>query len=184
MEVAELQHYKYAAVSNQNFVKRGPATVFESEDAAYEAIVENKVQPNDIIIIRNEGPRGSGMPEMFMTTEALASVPELSASVTLITDGRYSGATRGICIGHVAPEAALGGPIALIRTGDLLLVDIPGRRLDVVGFAGKECGPEEVARELEKRRSQWTPPAAARKHGVLRRYFERAAPVSKGAYME
>ncbi len=175
---------KYAAVSNQNFVKQGPVTVFESEDAAYQAIIDNKIKAGDIMVIRNEGPRGSGMPEMFMTTEALASVPELSASVTLITDGRYSGATRGICIGHVAPEAALGGPIALIETGDLILIDIPNRRLEVVGCNGKELSPGEVAKVLEERRQKWTPPVPARKHGVLRRYFERAAPVSKGAFME
>ena len=83
-----------------------------------------------------------------MTTEALASVPELSTSVTILTDGRYSGATRGVCIGHVSPEAALGGPIGLIETGDLIRIDIPNRRLDVIGFAGKEASPEEVEQEL------------------------------------
>lgn len=178
---------KYAAApggKGSDLVKKGPATVYESEDAAYQAIVDNKVKPDDIIIIRNEGPRGSGMPEMFMTTEALSSVPELSSSVTLITDGRYSGATRGLCIGHVAPEAALGGPIGLIETGDLLLVDLPQRKLDVVGFQGKECPQEEVSKVLEERRQQWNPPETGKKHGVLRRYLSKAAPVSSGAYME
>ncbi len=175
---------KYAAVPNQKLVKNGPVTVFESEDQAYQAIVDNKVKPNEIMVIRNEGPRGSGMPEMFMTTEALSSIPELSASVTLITDGRYSGATRGICIGHVAPEAALGGPIGLIETGDLVLVDIPGRKLDIIGFNGRESSPEEVARVLEERRSKWQPPVPNAKHGILRRYFEKAAPVNRGAFLE
>ena len=175
---------KYAAASSQDFFKQGPATVFESEDAAYQAIVDNKVEPGAIMVVRNEGPRGSGMPEMFMTTEALSSLPELSSSVTLITDGRFSGATRGICIGHVSPEAALGGPVGLIETGDLLLIDIPGRRLEIVGFAGRECPPEEVQRILAERRARWTPPVPAKKHGLLRRYLERAAAVSRGAYME
>ena len=121
---------KYAAAGSEQFMRKGPARVFESEDAAYQAIVDNKVKPEEILVIRNEGPRGSGMPEMFMTTEALSSVPELASSVTVITDGRFSGATRGICIGHVSPEAAFGGPMGLIETGDLLLIDLPGRRLD------------------------------------------------------
>jgi dihydroxy-acid dehydratase len=178
---------KYAAAPGGNgseLVKQGPATVFESEDLAYQALVDNKIKPGDIVIIRNEGPRGSGMPEMFMTTEALASVPELSASVTLITDGRYSGATRGLCIGHVSPEAALGGPIGLIETGDLLLIDLPNRRLDVVGFGGKEASPEEVAKVLAARLKKWTPAVTGKKHGVLRRYLKHAAPVSEGAYQE
>lgn len=175
---------KYAAVGNQKFSKRGPVTVYESEEAAYKAIVENQVKPGEIMVIRNEGPRGSGMPEMFMTTEALSSMPELSSSVTVITDGRFSGATRGVCIGHVAPEAALGGPIGLIETGDLVAIDIPNRRLDIVGFAGRECAPDEIAATLAARRTQWNPPVPTRKHGVLRRYLANAAPVSQGAYME
>lgn len=178
---------KYAAAAGgkgANLVEKGPARVFESEDDAYQAIVDGKINPGDIVVIRNEGPRGSGMPEMFMTTEALSSVPELSSSVTLITDGRYSGATRGLCIGHVAPEACLGGPIALIQTGDLLLVDIPNRKLDIIGWQGVECSPEEVQAEIVKRHAEWTPPEVKRKHGVLRRYLSKAAPVSRGAYME
>jgi len=119
-----------------------------------------------------------------MTTEALSSVPELSSTVTLITDGRYSGATRGLCIGHVAPEAALGGPIGLIQTGDLINVDIANRQLNVTGFDGKECSPEEVERVLAERKAQWAPPAVKQKHGLLRRYLSNAAPVSKGAYLE
>jgi len=176
--------YAAAGVKPSELVKKGPVKVFESEDLAYQALVEKTIQPNDIVVIRNEGPRGSGMPEMFMTTEALASVPELSASVTLITDGRYSGATRGLCIGHVAPEAALGGPIGLIETGDLILVDLPNRRLDVIGFKGQEMPPEEVARILSERQKKWTPAVTGKKHGVLRRYLKHAAPVSEGAYME
>ncbi len=175
---------KYAAVSNQDFIKKGPVVVFESEDLAYQAIIESRINPGDIVIIRNEGPRGSGMPELFMMTEAVASIPELSSTVTLITDGRFSGATRGICIGHVSPEAVLGGPIALIETGDLILIDIPHRRLEVIGFAGKELPSEEVDKILAKRKEKWVPPVNKERHGILKRYFDRAAPVSKGAYME
>lgn len=174
---------KYAAAGG-TVQKQGPVLVFESEDLAYQAIVDNQIKAGDIIVIRNEGPRGSGMPEMFMTTEALSSVPELSSTVTLITDGRYSGATRGLCIGHVAPEAALGGPIGLLQTGDLINVDINNRCLNIVGFDGKECSPEEVDRVLAERRAKWTPPQVKQKHGLLRRYLSHAAPVSKGAYLE
>ncbi|HEY8463946.1 MAG TPA: dihydroxy-acid dehydratase [Bacillota bacterium] len=174
---------KYAAAGGA-LQKKGPALVFESEDQAYQAIIDQRIQAGAIVVIRNEGPRGSGMPEMFMTTEALASIPELATSVTLITDGRYSGATRGLCIGHVAPEAALGGPIGLIQTGDLIYVDINNRRLDVVGFAGQECSPEEVERVLAERKKHWTAPEVKHRHGILRRYFKHAAEVSKGAYLE
>lgn len=176
--------YAAAAAAGVEFVKKGPATVFESEDAAYQAIVENQIKPGDIMIIRNEGPRGSGMPEMFMTTEALASVPELSASVTLITDGRYSGATRGLCIGHVSPEATTGGPIGLIETGDLILIDLPNRKLDIVGFDGKEMTSEEVEKVLDQRKAQWKPREVTHKNGILGRYLRHAAPVSRGAYID
>src|SRR5699024_8206974 len=116
-----------------------------------QAVVDGRVEPGDILVIRYEGPRGSGMPEMLMTTEAIVCDEKLNGTVSLVTDGRFSGATRGAAIGHVSPEAASGGPLAFIETGDIIAYSVKNRTLDVVGIAGEECPPEEVARVLAER---------------------------------
>lgn len=126
---------KYAAISGDMLVHRGNVKAFDSEEECYYAVVEGKVEPNDVLIIRYEGPRGSGMPEMVMTTEAIVCDERLNGTVSLVTDGRFSGATRGPCIGHVSPEAAAGGAIAFVEDGDIIEFDIPNRRLNVVGIA-------------------------------------------------
>ena len=130
--------------------------------------------PGDAVIIRYEGPKGSGMPEMFYTTEAISSDPALARSIALITDGRFSGASRGASIGHVCPEAATGGPIALVEEGDIILIDINNNRLDV------KVSDEEMA----ARKAKWQPRVPEVTTGYLARYAAMAAPASKGAILE
>ena len=106
------------------------ARPFDCEEDAIAAVLSGSIHPGDAVFIRYEGPKGSGMPEMFYTTEAISSDPELGKSIALITDGRFSGASKGPAIGHVSPEAAQGGPIALVEEGDLIHIDIPARILE------------------------------------------------------
>ena len=136
------------------------------------------------MIIRYEGPKGSGMPEMFYTTEAIASDGELGASIALLTDGRFSGASKGPAIGHISPEAAEGGPIALIEENDLIEVDIPGRTLRIVGIAGEPRSEEEIEKILKERRAVWKPKESKYRSGVLKIFSEHAVSPMKGGYME
>jgi dihydroxy-acid dehydratase len=175
---------KFSAVSKEMMVHEGPAAVFNQEEEALKAILEKRIKSGDVIIIRYEGPRGTGMPEMLATTEALITDPVLSKTTALITDGRYSGATRGPCIGHVCPEAARGGPIALIEKGDLIRIDIPQRKLEIVGFKGTRMLPEKVDQVLSERKKNWKMPEFSHRSGVLKRYVQAAAPAYKGAYTE
>ena len=112
-------------------VHEGPARVFDSEDDAIKAIKGGKIVAGDVVVIRYEGPKGSGMPEMFYTTEAIASDPELVETIALITDGRFSGGTSGLSIGHISPEAAAGGNIGKIMDGDIIEINIPERTINV-----------------------------------------------------
>ena len=121
---------------------------------------------------------------MFYTTEAISSDAELGKSIALITDGRFSGASKGPAIGHVSPEAAKGGPIALVEEGDLIRIDIPGRLLQLVGIQGKELPEAEIARILEERKSQWVPKAPKYSEGALGLYVKHAVSPMKGGYME
>lgn len=173
---------KYSAVSRDMLRHRGPAKVFDSEEEAHAAIVEGKIHPDSVIVIRYEGPRGSGMPEMLMTTEALINAG-LGESVAIITDGRFSGATRGPCIGHVSPEAAAGGPIALLKDDDLIEIDIPACSLKWVGMAGNELSDEAIAIELEHRRRAWNGPPDRHHTGVLARYTANARSAMEGGGM-
>jgi dihydroxy-acid dehydratase len=175
---------KFSAVAQEMLVHEGPARVFDHEEEALGAILEKKIKPGDVIFIRYEGPRGSGMPEMLATTEALITDPLLSKTTALITDGRYSGATRGPCIGHVCPEAARGGPIALIEDGDLIRIDIPQRRLEITGIQGAAMSPEKIEQILNERKGHWKMPKLTSRLGVLKRYLQSAAPANKGAYTE
>jgi len=136
------------------------------------------------VFIRYEGPRGSGMPEMFYTSEAISSDPELGRAIALITDGRFSGASTGPVIGHVSPEAQTGGPIALVEEGDLIEIDVAGRRLAIVGIAGQRRTPEEIDEVLAQRRAAWQPRPVKYPRGVLRLFSLHAAPPMKGAYLE
>jgi dihydroxy-acid dehydratase len=151
----------------------GPAKVFDGEEATFAAVQANRIEPGDVIIIRYEGPRGGpGMREMLAVTAALNGAG-LGDSVALITDGRFSGATHGLMVGHVSPEAAVGGPIALVRDGDQVIIDVASRTLNL----------ELSGEELERRRHQWTPPVQAVPRGVLSRYAASALSASLGAAM-
>ena len=172
---------KYSACREEMQVHEGPAKVFDSEEDAYQGVVDGRVQPGDIIVVRYEGPRGSGMPELLATTEAIVCNPRLNGSVSLVTDGRFSGATRGAAIGHVSPEAAAGGPIGHVHTGDLIAYSIPDRTLNLVGIAGERTGAEKAAAVLAERMKTepaWQPP---RRKGVLKRYTSEALSAMQGA---
>ena len=175
---------KHTACPKEMFHAVLRARPFDSEEECLDAVLHHKVSPGDAVFIRYEGPKGSGMPEMFYASEAISSDGELGRSIALITDGRFSGASTGPVIGHVSPEAASGGPIALVEEGDLIELDIPGRKLEIVGIAGKRCTPEEVEAELERRRAAWKPKPVRYKGGVLRLFAEHAESPAKGAYLE
>jgi len=175
---------KHSAVPKEMFKATLRARPFDSEEAALDAVLKKEICPGDAVIIRYEGPKGSGMPEMFYTTEAIATDPELGKSIALITDGRFSGATRGPAIGHVSPEAANGGSIALVEENDLIELDIPNRVLRIVGIEGKPLQEEEIEKILETRRARWTPPEPKFKRGVLRRFSAHAASPMLGAYTD
>ena len=149
----------------------GPARVFESEEKCLAAILANAIHPGDVIVIRYEGPKGGpGMREMLAPTAALIGAG-LGDSVGLITDGRFSGATHGLVVGHVAPEAAVGGAIALVREGDAITIDSAARRLELL----------ISAHELDRRRAEWKPPAPRYMSGVLAKYARLVSSSSLGA---
>ncbi|HEY5584305.1 MAG TPA: dihydroxy-acid dehydratase, partial [Ruminiclostridium sp.] len=175
---------KHSALKSEMLVFTGIARPYNSEEEAYKAVVEKSIHPGDVVIIRYEGPKGSGMPEMFYTTEAIASDEELSGSVCLITDGRFSGATRGAAIGHVSPEAVEDGPIALVQVGDLIHIDIPSRKLDIVGVNGQEKTVQEIKDILLSRRENLVHPKLKEKTGILKIYAKLAVSPMKGGYME
>ena len=173
---------KHSAIDPKMLSFTAPVVVFECEEDCYEAILAGDVEKGTALIIRNEGPRGSGMPEMFMVTEALASDPELSRSVALITDGRFSGATRGPCIGHVSPEAFVGGPIALVEDGDIIRVNIPNKQIDIIGIKGEISDIREVNLVFEERKKKWKQPSRKFIPGkALLRYMDRVTSASNGA---
>ncbi len=164
---------KQTAVSEKMLKHRGPARVFNGEEAAVEAILNDDIKPGDVVIIRYEGPKGGpGMREMLAATSLIAGMG-LSDSVALITDGRFSGGTRGPCIGHVSPEAYEGGPIALVEDGDIVEIDIPARKLNLLV-------DEE---ELERRRQHWQPPQAEPRRSYLESYRRSVSSADMGAIL-
>ena len=175
---------KHSAVPKEMHQAILKARPFDCEEEAIDAILHHRIQPGDAVLIRYEGPKGSGMPEMFYTTEAISSDPALSASIALLTDGRFSGASKGPAIGHVSPEAAEGGPIALVEEGDLIQVDIPGRVLRICGIHGKEATEEEIAAELARRKERWQPRPPKYTTGALGLFTRNAASPMKGGYMD
>ena len=174
---------KHSAVPKEMFHATLTARPFNSEEEAIAAILSHKIKPGDAVIVRYEGPKGSGMPELFYTTEAIASDPELGKSIALITDGRFSGASKGPAVGHVSPEAADGGPIALVEDGDLIELDIPSRKLAIVGIAGDILSEDEIRTVLEERKTSLKPFRSKYQQGVLKVYSERAVNPMKGGYM-
>ncbi len=175
---------KHTACPKNMFQATLLARPFDSEEECIHAVLNGQVKPGDAIFIRYEGPRGSGMPEMFYTGEAICADPKLASSVALITDGRFSGASRGPVIGHVSPEAAAGGPIALVEEGDLIRIDVPARKLAIVGVNGQPKTPEEMEQILQERRARWQPKPPKYTCGLLKLYSQHAVSPMKGAYME
>jgi dihydroxy-acid dehydratase len=164
---------KAAAVRSEMLHHRGPARVFDGEEPALAAILDGRIAAGDVVVIRGEGPRGGpGMREMLMPTSVLAGMG-LDESVALLTDGRFSGATRGAAIGHVSPEAASGGPIGLVEDGDEVGIDIPNKQLTL--FVSEK--------ELARRRAVWQPPAPRATEGYLARYAARVSSASEGAVL-
>ena len=163
---------KISGVSN--LYHRGKAKVYDSEEEAFKAVLDKQIEPGDVVVIRYEGPRGGpGMREMLSVTASIVG-QGLGERVALITDGRFSGATRGLMVGHVSPEAAVGGPIAALRNGDIIKIDVSSRRIDV----------ELSEDELRKRLSGWSPPKPRYTSGILARYAKHALSASLGAGLE
>lgn len=175
---------KHTACPKEMFKVVLKARPFDSEEECLDAVLRHKVKKGDAVFIRYEGPKGSGMPEMFYTSEAISSDKELGRSIALITDGRFSGASTGPAIGHCSPEAQAGGPIALVEEGDLIEIDIPARVLAIVGVKGERKTSEEMELILAERREKWRPKPRKYKNGVLRLFGEHAASPMKGAYLE
>ncbi len=172
---------KTFSVPKEMHVHTGPARVFDFEEEAVHALVERRVTPGDVLVIRYEGPRANGMPEMYYAAAILSADPVLNVSTAIVTDGRYSGAMRGPCIGHVAPEALEGGPIGLVEDGDLISIDVPKRRLDVVGVAGESREPSEIDEVLAERKRIWRPPSPRHDTGILSLYSRVARSAGEGA---
>ncbi len=165
---------KAAGISANMMVHQGPAKIFDSEEDAMKAIMNKKIQKGDVVVVRYEGPKGGpGMREMLSPTATIAGMG-LSESVALITDGRFSGATRGPCIGHIAPEAAVGGPIGLLEEGDIIEIDVPKRKL------GVKLSDEELA----KRAKSWTAKESNVKTGYLVRYSQLVQSAHKGSVLK
>jgi dihydroxy-acid dehydratase len=162
---------KQAAVDPQMLVREGTARVFASEEEATEAILGGRIKTGDVVVIRYEGPKGGpGMREMLTPTSAIAGLG-LDKEVALLTDGRFSGGTRGAAIGHISPEAAEGGPIALVSEGDRIKIDIPNKTLTLLVEGA----------ELTRRRQAWRPPEPKIKTGYLARYSRLVSSGSRGA---
>jgi dihydroxy-acid dehydratase len=155
----------------QRLSHRGPARVFDCEEDAFAAVQRQDIKPGDVVVIRYEGPQGGpGMREMLGVTSAIVGAG-LSDAVALITDGRFSGASHGFIVGHIAPEAARGGPMAALREGDVITIDVPSRRLDV----------ELSEAEIQARLQVWAPPPPRYTHGVMAKYARLVSSASEGA---
>ena len=171
--IYEVRSIKLVLPSNVDEMMKheGPARVFDSEEAATRAIMSGEIQKGDVIVIRYEGPMGGpGMREMLTPTSAIAGM-KLDAHVALLTDGRFSGGTRGAAIGHISPEAMQGGPIAIIKDNDLIAVDIPGKTITL------KISDEEITKRL----SGWSKPEPKISHGYMARYSRMVSSASEGA---
>ena len=175
---------KHTACPREMFSAVLRARPFDSEEECIDAVLHHRVQPGDAVFIRYEGPKGSGMPEMFYTSEAISSDKDLGRSIALITDGRFSGSSTGPVIGHCSPEAQAGGPIALVEEGDLIQLDVKERILAIVGVNGQRKTPEEIDAILAQRKKHWQPKPAKYPRGTLRLFSELAASPMKGAYLK
>jgi len=162
---------KQSAVRDEMMRHRGPARVFDSEQAATEAIMAGRIQKGDVVVVRYEGPKGGpGMQEMLTPTSAIVGMG-LDAHVALITDGRFSGGSRGAAIGHVSPEAMDGGVIAVVQDKDPIVIDIPEKTITL----------DLEKEEIERRLASWTPPAAKITSGYMARYARSVSSANRGA---
>ena len=165
---------KTAGVAEKMLRHSGPAVIFESQEDACDGILAGKVKAGDVVVIRNEGPKGGpGMQEMLMPTSYIIGAG-LGESVALVTDGRFSGGTRGACIGHVSPEASVGGPIGLLKNGDIIEIDIPAKKISV------RLSDDELA----KRKAQFEPPQPRITKGCLAKYASMATSADTGAILK
>src|SRR5262245_32764088 len=178
---------KAFSVPKEMHVHTGPARVFDTEDEALDSLIgrhgAKKVTPGEVVVIRYEGPRANGMPEMYFASAIIAADPALNHTTALITDGRYSGATKGPCIGHVTPAAINGGPIALVEGNDLIEINLPDRRLGIVGVEEQSMDAGAIDRVLTERRARWAPPPFRHHRGILSLYSRVAGGSSQGALM-
>jgi dihydroxy-acid dehydratase len=172
---------KAFSVPAEMHVHTGPARVFDFEDEAVHALMGRKVTPGDVLVIRYEGPRANGMPEMYYASAILSADAVLNTTTAIVTDGRYSGAMSGPCIGHVSPEALDGGSIALVEEGDLIEINIPQRRLAIVGTGGEHQSAETIDQTLAQRRRIWKPPRRRHDTGILSLYERVARSAAEGA---
>jgi dihydroxy-acid dehydratase len=174
---------KTFSVPREMHVHTGPARVFEDEPDAIAALVERRITPGDVLVIRYEGPRAHGMPEMYYAAAILSADPVLNSTTAIVTDGRYSGAMQGPCVGHVTPEALDGGAIALVEENDLIELNVPERRLAIVGVDGQPRSEGELTEILAARRERWSPRPSRHSRGILSLYAQIASSASHGAAM-
>jgi dihydroxy-acid dehydratase len=172
---------KTFSVPKEMHVHTGPARVFEDEPEAIDALIDRRITPGDVMVIRYEGPHANGMPEMYFAAAILSADPSLNHTTAIVTDGRYSGAMQGPCVGHVTPEALDGGPIALVEENDLIELNVPERRLAVVGIDGRPRVEEEVTEILAQRRARWSPRPRRHTRGILSLYEQISSTASHGA---
>jgi len=175
--------FKYSACDPAMYEHVGRAVVFDSEEDCFAAVTGLKLEAGDVAIVRYEGPRSCGMPELFNTSSAIVGIEKYRKSIALVTDGRFSGATAGPVIGHVSPEAASGGPIGLIEDGDLIEISLERRALNIVGTNGEKRTHEEMERVLAERKARTPAKAARYTTGILGAYTQLATSAMKGAYM-
>lgn len=176
--------FKYSACDPDMYEHQGSAVVFESEEDCFAAVTGLKVQAGDVLIVRNEGPASCGMPELFNTSSAIVAIPQYRSTIALITDGRFSGATAGPVIGHVSPEAAAGGPIATVETGDTVEISLSRRSLNIIALRDGFSTAGDVARILMQRQATWHKPPRRYTTGILGAYTRLAVSPMKGAYMD
>ena len=172
---------KVFSVPKEMHMHVGPARVFDTEAAALDALRARTITPGDVVVIRYEGPRANGMPEMYFASAIIAADPALNTTTALVTDGRFSGAMKGPCIGHVTPEALDDGPIALVEENDVIEIHVPERRLAIIGVQGQRLPEEQVERVLAERRTRWSPPPPRHSSGILSLYSRVARGASEGA---
>jgi dihydroxy-acid dehydratase len=165
---------KQSAVAEEMLIHEGPARIFNSEAEAQSAILGSRIKPGDVVVIRYCGPKGGpGMPEMLSPTSAIIGMG-LGKSVALLTDGRFSGGTQGACLGHISPEAAEGGPIALVQEGDIISINIPAKKIEL----------KVDNAELKKRLQEWQPPKPNITSGYIARYAKLVTSGSTGAVLK